>query len=71
MILEISNTLSTLFDELKDKIKAGEVPDNEKGDATLHEFKKKVEKYINVSSDELPPLPEIEMGTLRLDSEAK
>ena len=60
-----------LFDELKEKIKAGDVPDDDKGDAVLNEFKKKVEKYVNVSSDELPPLPEIEMGTLRLDGDSE
>ena len=51
-----------LFDELKEKIKAGEVPDDESGDATLHDFKKKVEKYVKLSPGELPPLPDAPSG---------
>ena len=34
------------FEELKEKIKAGEIPDDPHGDATLREFKDSVEKYI-------------------------
>ena len=44
-----------LFDELKEKIKAGEVPDDESGDATLHDFKKNVEKYVKLSQGSCRP----------------
>ena len=47
------------FQGLKEKIKAGEVPDNADGDAILRDFKEKVGKYINVSPDNLPAVPDI------------
>ena len=41
-----------LFDNLKEKIKAGDVPDDAHGDDILHEFKQKVEQYVNMSEDD-------------------
>ena len=35
-----------LFEKLKEKIKAGDVPDDADGDETLREFKKKVARYL-------------------------
>ena len=42
------------FEELKEKIQADEVLDNEDGDMVLSEFKAKVEKYIKDRKDPLP-----------------
>jgi hypothetical protein len=49
-----------LFDDLKEKIKVGEVPEDPHGDAILHEFKQKVAKYVTMSADEMGGPPEVE-----------
>ena len=38
------------FEELKDSIEAGEVTDGPEGDAKLREFKRKVDRYININT---------------------
>ena len=43
-----------LFEELKDRIKAGQVPDGPQGDAVLKEFKQKVTKYVLAPERDLP-----------------
>ena len=40
------------FEELKEKIKAGEVPDDAHGDVLLREFKRRVEQHLNADGVE-------------------
>ncbi len=42
-----------LFEELKDRIKAGQVPDGPQGDAVLNEFKQRVAKYVLAAEGDL------------------
>ena len=47
------------FQELKEKIKAGQIPDSEAGDQTMKEFKQQVERYLAKTSTAAPaPLPD-------------
>ena len=41
------------FDDLKEKIRSGEVSDDAHGDVILHEFKSKIGKYVGMSWDEM------------------
>ena len=49
-----------LFEELKERIKVGEIADDPHGDATLHEFKRKVAKYVTMPADDMMGPMEVE-----------
>ena len=49
-----------LFEDLKQKLTEGEIPDDPHGDATLREFKQKVEKYVTTTGDDMMAPPEVE-----------
>ena len=46
-----------LFEDLKERIKGDEVPNNADGHAILYEFKEKVEKYVKTAAADIPPTP--------------
>ena len=48
------------FEDLKEKILAGDVTDDERGDAILRDFKVQVEKYVSVNPEDMATLPEPE-----------
>ena len=49
-----------LFEDLKEKIKSGDVPDDETGDEILREFKEKVGQYVAVDPHAAVILPNVE-----------
>ena len=36
------------FEDLKDRIRSGELPDGAEGDQAMHEFKERIEKYVTM-----------------------
>ena len=49
-----------VFEELKEKIAAGDIPDDGHGNTLLQEFKTKVANYVGLSVDDMMGPPEVE-----------
>ena len=49
-----------VFEDLKEKIKAGEVPDDERGDMVLRNFKNRVGKYLESDPFAMVTIPKVE-----------